>query len=72
MTARKRRNWKNGDIEQVIGEHDNFLAISEGKVFMIGVRAVSGQGLIAGSRLKAVVIGDEAGGLPFQVLSWSW
>ncbi len=72
MTARQRRNWKTGDVEQVIGEHDNFLAIGESKVFMINVKAVSGQGLIAGSRLEAVVISDEAGGLPFQVLSWSW
>lgn len=72
MTARQRRNWKTGDVEQVIGEHDNFLAIGESKIFMIGVKAVSGQGLINNSKLEAVVIGDDAGGLPFQVLSWSW
>jgi type II secretory pathway component PulK len=70
--ARQRKQWKAQDVEDILAEHENFLAVGGSKVFVIGVKVVSGRGLIAGSRLRAIVIADEAGKAPFQVLAWSW
>jgi general secretion pathway protein K len=70
--ARRRRQLKVVAVQDILSRHAQYIAVGETKVFIIAVTAVSGRGLVAGSRLEAIVIRDEAGAEPFQILAWSW
>lgn len=59
-------------VKTVIQEHETYLSEGQPKTFAIGLKIVSGPGVIAGSRLNASIVLDEAGKSPFQVLAWSW
>ena len=72
MDARKSRQANDESVQDILTRYKDFIALREAKAFVIEVRAVSGRGLIAGSRLRAVVIVNAAGKPPFRILSWSW
>jgi hypothetical protein len=72
LEARTRRNIDNPDVQAILAKYENFLTLSESSVYLVMVKAVSGGGLIAGSRLQATIVLDAAGTVPFRVLAWSW
>ena len=72
LEARTRRNIDNPDVQLILAKYENFLTLSESSVYLVAVKAISGGGLIAGSRLQATIVLDAAGTVPFRVLAWSW
>jgi hypothetical protein len=72
LEARVRRDAKNPELQRVIAKYEDFLTVAESSVYLVTVKAVSGGGLIAGSRLRATIVLDAGGPVPFRVLAWSW
>lgn len=72
LEARSRRNAENPGVQRILAEYENFLTVAESSVYLVTVKAVSGGGLIAGSRLEATIVLDTGGTVPFRVLAWSW
>jgi general secretion pathway protein K len=70
--ARIRRNTENPGVQRILAKYENFLTVVESSVYLVTVKAVSGGGLIAGSRLEATIVLDTGGTVPFRVLAWSW
>jgi general secretion pathway protein K len=70
--ARKRGQFDNPAVQNVLAQYSKFLAVREAKIFMISATAVAGRGMIAGSRSQAVVILNDTANQPFRVLAWSW
>jgi len=70
--ARKLRQWNSPEVQNILSQHPDFLAVVESRIFVLDVRVVSGRGVIAGSLLQATVALNETGNPPFQVLAWSW
>lgn len=72
LEARRRRNAENPGVQRIMGKYADFLTLDESSVYLVTVKAVSGGGLIAGSRLQATIVLDTGGTVPFRVLAWSW
>jgi general secretion pathway protein K len=72
LEARTRRNIDNPDVQRILAKYESFLTLSESSVYLVMVNAVSGGGLIGGSRLQATIVLDAGGPVPFRVLAWSW
>lgn len=72
LEARIRRNAENPGVQRILAKYENFLTVAESSVYLVTVKAVSGGGLIAGSRLEATIVLDTGGTVPFRVLAWSW
>ena len=72
LEARIRRNAENPGMQRILAKYENFLTVAESSVYLVTVKAVSGGGLIAGSRLEATIVLDTDGTVPFRVLAWSW
>ena len=70
--ARIRRNVENPGVQGILAKYENFLTVAESSVYLVTVKAVSGGGLIAGSRLEATIVLNTDGTVPFRVLAWSW
>lgn len=70
--ARQRRQWKTPAVQDILQRYTLFLGVNEARIFIIEVKLVSGDGLIAGSRVKAVAAINDSGDVPFQILAWSW
>jgi general secretion pathway protein K len=71
-TARTQRQWNNQAVPGILVRHNRYLDVGASNIFVIGVKAISGRGLISGSRMQAVVIVDETAKVPFRILAWSW
>lgn len=72
LEARIRRNVDDPDVQSLLAKYENFLTLAESSVYLVTVKAVSGGGMIAGSRLEATIVLDTSGTVPFRVLAWSW
>ncbi len=72
LEARIRRNADNPDVQRILAKYETFLTLAESSVYLVTVKAVSGGGLIAGSRLQATIVLDASGEVPFRVVAWSW
>jgi general secretion pathway protein K len=70
--ARQRKQWKTPAAQAVLERHAQFLSVNDARIFIIDVKLVSGDGLIAGSRVKAVAAVNDSGDVPFHILAWSW
>lgn len=70
--AAQRRTAQSNDVKSILEEREAFLTTAEPKTFVVGLKILSGPGIIAGSTLTASIMLDEAGKSPFQVLAWSW
>lgn len=70
--AAAQRTGQSNAVKAILEEREAFLAIGQPRTFVIGLKVLSGPGVIAGSRLNASIVLDEAGKSPFQVLAWSW
>ncbi len=70
--ARQRRQWKTPAVQDILQRYTLFLGVNEARIFIIEVKLVSGDGLIAASRVKAVAAINDSGDVPFQILAWSW
>jgi hypothetical protein len=70
--ARQRGQWKTPAVQDILQRYTLFLGINEARIFIIEAKLVSGDGLIAGSRVKAVAAINDSGDVPFQILAWSW
>lgn len=67
--ARSTRNWKsNAALLAILDKHQTFLAAEAPSVFVIGIRLIDGQDVIAGRRASAVVLSSEDEALPFRTL----
>ena len=72
IEARVRRDGENPEVQNILAKYENFLTGEESSVYLVTVKAISGGGLIAGSRLEATIVLDTGGTVPFRVLAWSW
>ena len=72
QSAKLRQDMTSPEVQDVFARYEKYIASGESTIFIVEVRIVSGEGLIAGSRLKATIILDSSNVTPFQVLAWSW
>lgn len=72
LEARSRRNAEDPAVQGILAKYEEYLTVAESSVYLVTVKTLSGDGLIAGSRLQATIVLDASGQVPFRVLAWSW
>jgi general secretion pathway protein K len=72
LAARSRGDWESNSTNDLVDEFSDYLTVDPTNVFVVDITLTRSANLIAGSHLKATIMIDKSGDVPFHVLSRSW
>lgn len=72
LAARSRGDWESNSTNDLVDDFSDYLTVDPTNVFVVDITLTRSANLIAGSHLRATIMIDKSGDVPFHVLSRSW